>query len=131
MFSLNNFSENFSAYLKVRGLSQSEFARYFGVKANTVNQWANGKREPDFETLCKICVLFGVSFDEMLGYSNLERKKDGVLRFIIGENKVFQSEQKALQDNMRKSGKSDAEIQAECNKLYAKYFSEYESVFKF
>lgn len=131
MFTLNSFAENFSAYLNAFGLSQSEFARLFGVKANTVNQWTKGKREPDFETLCKICILFGVSFDEMLGFNNLMRKKEGVIRDIVGSNKEFQKAQRELQDNLFDAGKSPAEVQAECNRLYAQFLLVYQDIFKF
>lgn len=129
---LNYFSENFSAYLKVKGISQSEFARLFGVKANTVNQWANGKREPDFDTLCKICILFGVSLDEMVGYNKTLRKyKTGVLRDIIGGNTSFQKEQAQLSDKLFKEGKTLAEVQKALNDFYNEKYKEYQKIFDF
>lgn len=128
----NYFSENFSAYLKVKGISQSEFARLFGVKANTINQWANGKREPDLDTLCKICILFGVTFDEMTGYSKTIRKyKAGILREIIGGNSQFQKEQMQLSDRLYKEGKSAIEIQKAVHAFYEKKYQEYKKLFGF
>ena len=129
---LNYFSENFSAYLKVKGISQSEFARLFGVKANTVNQWANGKREPDLDTLCKICILFGVTFDEMVGYNKTARKyKTGVLRDIIGGNSQFQKEQTQMTDKFFKEGKNIVEIQKAADILYKEKYQEYQNIFGF
>lgn len=129
---LNYFAENFSAYLKVKGISQSEFARLFGVKQNTVNQWANGKREPDLDTLCKICILFGISYDELLGYNKTVRKyKSAILREIIGGNKEFQKEQMQLQDNLFKEGKTIFEVPKILNEFYEERYEEYRKIFDF
>lgn len=129
---LNYFAENFSAYLKVRGISQSEFSRLFGVKANTVNQWANGKREPDLDTVCKICILFDVSLDEMIGYNKTIRKhKTGVLREIIGGNSNFQREQAQITKKMFEEGKTIIEIQKVVNNFYEEKYKEYQKIFGF
>lgn len=129
---INYFAENFSAYLKVKGISQSRFARLFGVKANTVNQWAKGRREPDIDTLCKICILFGVSMDEMTGYNKTLRKyKAGVIRDIIGGNKEFQKAQKQINDKMFENGATTEEtIQAD-EEFYNEQYEEYQKLFGF
>ena len=90
------FAENFTNILRSRGVSQSLFAKLFGVKPNTVNQWANGKREPDLESLIKICILLGIDFNEILGYNFYKRIQLNVLEDIIGENREFKKEQEEL-----------------------------------
>jgi transcriptional regulator with XRE-family HTH domain len=123
------FAENFSAILKIRDISQTQFAKLYGVKQNTVSQWANGKREPTFHDLCCICTLLNVDFKEILGYN--PRTKEAILRDIIGGHDDFQKEQRALSMQMYKDGHSNTEINIACNELYQKRYNEYKKVFGF
>lgn len=78
MSRLNYFAENFTDLLRIKGLTQAEVAEKIGVKANTLNQWIKGKREPDFDNLLKICFCLDVDPAEILGY----RKAKNVLKDI-------------------------------------------------
>ncbi len=123
------FAENFTALLKVKGVSQSQFAKLYGVKANTVNQWANGKREPTFHDLCCICALLNVDLKELLGFT--PRTKKALLRDIIGGNKDFQTAQKDLEKRLFEEGKSLEEIATACEELYKERYALYVEVFDF
>jgi len=123
------FAENFSAILKIKDISQTQFAKLYGVKQNTVSQWANGKREPTFVDLCRICTLLNVDFKEILGYN--PRTKEAILQDIIGGHDEYQKEQSALSLQMHKDGYSDAEINVACKELYKKRYNEYKKVFGF
>lgn len=122
------FAENFTAILKIRDISQSQFARLYGVKQNTVSQWANGKREPTFHDLCCICALLDIDFKEILGFT--PRTKESIRRDIIA-NEEFLLEQDALQKQLLQNGKSDKEIVQACEELYQKRYVEYKKVFGF
>ncbi|MBR5312203.1 MAG: helix-turn-helix domain-containing protein [Clostridia bacterium] len=50
-----------------QGISQKDFAALIGIPANTYNQWENGKRQPDTETMLKLAEYFNVSVDYLLG----------------------------------------------------------------
>ncbi len=50
-----------------RGIQQKELAAILGIPANTYNQWENGKRQPDYQSLSKIADYFGVTTDYLLG----------------------------------------------------------------
>ena len=50
-----------------QGISQKDFAALAGIPANTYNQWENGKRQPDNETMLKLAEHFNVSVDYLLG----------------------------------------------------------------
>lgn len=50
-----------------QGISQKDFAALIGIPANTYNQWENGKRQPDNETMLKLAEYFNVSVDYLLG----------------------------------------------------------------
>lgn len=64
---LNQFATNFTDLLRIRGITQQEIADKLGVKQNTVSQWANGKREPDFDNLLRICFYLESTPNEILG----------------------------------------------------------------
>lgn len=49
------------------GLSQYKLADILGVSQSAVGLWESGRREPNFDTLCRIADLFHVSTDYLLG----------------------------------------------------------------
>lgn len=51
------------------GLSQYKLAEKIGVSQATVGMWESGKREPNFDMLCRLADLFGVATDDLLGRS--------------------------------------------------------------
>ncbi len=50
-----------------QNIQQKDMASILGIPANTYNQWENGKRQPDYQTLVKIAEYFNVSVDYLLG----------------------------------------------------------------
>lgn len=55
-------------------LEQKEVADKIGVKNNTLSQYENGKREPDYDTLQKLASLYNVTIDYLI--TGKERVKD-------------------------------------------------------
>ena len=49
------------------GLSQYKLADILGDSQSAVGLWESGRREPNFDTLCRIADLFHVSTDHLLG----------------------------------------------------------------
>lgn len=47
--------------------TQASFAAKMEVATSTVSNWEQNKSEPSFAQLCKICDLYGVSADYLLG----------------------------------------------------------------
>ena len=66
-------SENIRYYRERAGMYQSDLGKYLGVSAQAVSKWELGKAEPDSTSIIKMCALFGISSDELLG---LELKED-------------------------------------------------------
>jgi transcriptional regulator with XRE-family HTH domain len=60
-------SENIRYYRERAGMYQSDLGKYLGVSAQAVSKWELGKAEPDSTSIIKMCVLFGISSDELLG----------------------------------------------------------------
>lgn len=80
---MSNFAENFSDLLRIRGFTQSSFARRLGVKQNTVSQWANGQREPDLECLVDICCILETTPNDILSFNVLEAEIQRVAKEVI------------------------------------------------
>lgn len=49
------------------GMYQSDLGKALGVSAQAISKWELGKAEPDRESILKMCELFDVSADELLG----------------------------------------------------------------
>ena len=52
------------------GLSQQKVAETIGVTRSAYSNYEQGLREPDLNTLKKICLLLNVSSDYLLGIEN-------------------------------------------------------------
>ncbi|MCL2862237.1 MAG: helix-turn-helix domain-containing protein [Firmicutes bacterium] len=51
-----------------KGLSQVELAKLMDIKQRTISHYEKGEREPDFQTLKKLCDFFGVTAGYLLGF---------------------------------------------------------------
>lgn len=49
------------------GLKQSDVAKMIGVKGNTLSNYENGVSEPDIDTFCSLCDIYGLDPAEILG----------------------------------------------------------------
>ncbi len=52
------------------GLSNSDVARMLDMQPRRYNNYVNNEREPDYETLLKICKVLGVSTDYLFGLTD-------------------------------------------------------------
>ena len=73
-------------------LTQKEVAISLGVSIQSVSNWELGTREPSLETVLKLCDLYGITADYLLGRSDMkiEIKKEsppamaeGQVEFVI------------------------------------------------
>lgn len=46
--------------LERKGVTQTELAEFLGIARNTLSQYVNAKREPNIETICKICTYLNI-----------------------------------------------------------------------
>lgn len=122
----NQFAKNFTYIMKQRNITQSQLAYALKVRQNTVSQWMSGKREPDYDTLIKICIVFNFSPNDMLSYAPVkERLKDGLIRDIVGSDRNFQKEQYRI--SMEHKPNFGREIEA----LYDSYYEDYKRKYGF
>lgn len=50
-----------------KGLKQSDVAVKIGVKGNTLSNYENGVSEPDIDTFCALCDIYGLDAADLLG----------------------------------------------------------------
>ena len=67
------------------GLSQKELADRLYVNQTAVSQWERGITTPNQNTLIKLCDMYGVTIDYILGYSpDIAPRKKGVKIPVLG-----------------------------------------------
>jgi transcriptional regulator with XRE-family HTH domain len=62
-----SLAENIRFHRERVGMYQSELGKALGVSAQAISKWELGKAEPDQESILKMCELFGISADQLLG----------------------------------------------------------------
>ena len=73
-----NFSENLRRLRKAKDIKQEALAEAMNVSRQTVSKWENGTAMPDFKKLNAIAEYFGVTMDELLGFSNDKNNNDNI-----------------------------------------------------
>jgi transcriptional regulator with XRE-family HTH domain len=68
-------AEKLQLLRKQKDVSQLEVANYIGLTVGAYQNYENGRREANYETLTKLAKFFGVTTDYLLG---LEEKKDTI-----------------------------------------------------
>lgn len=67
--------ENIRNYRKKNDLTQEALADRLGVTYQSVSRWEKGATYPDLELLPAISEILGISVDELLGMSSIEKEK--------------------------------------------------------
>lgn len=61
------FNETLKNIRRNQGLTQRDVYTRLGVSPNCYASWEQGRTQPDIESLKKLCVIFDVSADWLLG----------------------------------------------------------------
>lgn len=64
---MENLGQTITAYRKKINLTQKDLGEKLNVSAQAVSKWENGQAEPDASTIKKLCEIFKISTDELLG----------------------------------------------------------------
>ena len=73
-----NFSENLRRLRKAKDIKQEALAEAMNVSRQTVSKLENGTAMPDFKKLNALAEYFGVTMDELLGFSNDKNNNDNI-----------------------------------------------------
>ena len=61
--SMTEFGEKLKSLRRKAGYTQAEAARRLEISASTVGMYEQGRREPDLESMQKICKLYGINLN--------------------------------------------------------------------
>ena len=75
-----DFCKNLKEARNSRGLTQKEVAAYLGVVDSCYANWEQGRTEPNISDLQKLCFIFNVSADYLLGLENYDGTKNYTLK---------------------------------------------------
>jgi len=71
------------------GISQYELATLMGVSQSTIGMWESGKNKPEFQNLQKLCDVFGVGMDYLVGRTEYKRETDEADAFADAHSPQF------------------------------------------
>lgn len=85
----NVFGLRLAALRKEKNISQYKMAELLMYSRGQIANYEQGKRKPDFETLCNFADFFKVSTDYLLGRTNIRQSLDSIdVRHIIHDENV-------------------------------------------
>lgn len=67
---------NFKRYRLQSKLSQVELAKLLEVRPSAISNWESGRNSIDIDTLFKVCKIYGISINEMVGEPPKEEPKE-------------------------------------------------------
>ncbi len=62
-----NIGSKIKELRKQSGMTQYELAKKLGISASAVGMYEQGRREPDNDMILRLCSVFGISADHLLG----------------------------------------------------------------
>lgn len=71
-----NIAHNISELRKSAKLTQLELAEKLNYSDKAISRWERGDTLPDIDILCKICELFGVSFEYLISADGSKIKEE-------------------------------------------------------
>lgn len=86
---MENYGKRITDLRKKHNLTQSELGALLNVTPQAISKWENGLSEPDLGTLRKICEIFNVTTDEMLGVDPIEDSPKGAQKETVVETKII------------------------------------------
>ncbi len=64
---MENIGNNITEYRKKMNLTQKDLGDMLNVSPQAVSKWENGQAEPDTSTIKRLCQIFRITTDELLG----------------------------------------------------------------
>ena len=61
-----NFKNNLKNLIEKNNLNNNQLSIKLGISRSTISKYLNGTREPSFELLEKLTVIFNCSYDDLL-----------------------------------------------------------------
>lgn len=91
------WGENIKHYLALTGRTQKDLARVLNVTEATLSNYLNGKRDPHYKIMLKICEEVGVEPSELF-----DEPKDFKALYLLSEEKEMIQLYRALDENSKR-----------------------------
>lgn len=78
------FAANLKSLLREKRVTQKSLAEFFGVSKITVGGWVKGNYLPSGNRLIQLAKLLEVTPEELIGYTNEDKKNDEFWWNLIG-----------------------------------------------
>ena len=75
---MDNVGSNITEYRKRLNLTQKDLGDMLNVSPQAVSKWENGQAEPDTATIKKLCQIFRITTDELLGLESSAQSEGAV-----------------------------------------------------
>lgn len=75
---MENLGTRIANLRKEQNITQAELGKKLNISAQAVSKWENGLSEPDIETVTKLCEIFQISFDSLVGKENPKTEETAV-----------------------------------------------------
>jgi transcriptional regulator with XRE-family HTH domain len=82
---MNLFKLNISHLRGLKKMTQSEFAKFLGVKSPSISNWELGYSYPTMELLFQFRIIFNLSLDELLVINLKDRYSNNELLSILND----------------------------------------------
>ena len=69
------FAKRLKELRKEKNLTQQSVGEYLGYGYTAIANYESGRNRPSYEDLIKLCVLFNVSAEYLIGYSDTRRRR--------------------------------------------------------
>lgn len=73
---MKNFGERIKQLRIEKNLTQIELGKILNIRNTTISAWEQDIAEPPYETLKKICIIFDVTADYLLGLEDEDGHKE-------------------------------------------------------
>lgn len=80
---MNDFAKNFKKYRLLNEFSQIELANLLNIRQQTISEWENGRNKPSVDQLLRICELFNITPNQILGYANFKTQEKREIKKIV------------------------------------------------
>ena len=68
---------------KQKGLSQEQLSYQLDISRQAISRWENGVTQPDLDNIEKLCKIYDITPDELLGYPMKANKQTSKKIFMI------------------------------------------------
>ncbi len=70
---MKQFSEILTDALAKKRITQKDLARHIGCSSSTISSYATGNSEPDFTTMCRICLFLEIDLTALIVGINADK----------------------------------------------------------